>query len=168
MILYGRCSRMRVFSTVLALRRRFWSWIATGAARENAVIGPRTKFGAGAEIFNIRGDRSRVSIGADSHLDGHLQVFAHEGRIKSMIGSILAQARRFGRQTRWGSRSASECTSHGAWRSTTPIRIRWTRRSVLLRCKPSFVRAIRVSTRAFVRRRSLLEMTSGSAIAPWS
>ncbi|WP_287185197.1 acyltransferase [Mesorhizobium sp.] len=34
-----------------------------------------------AEIFNIHGDKSRVSIGADSHLDGHLQVFAHEGRI---------------------------------------------------------------------------------------
>ncbi|TIL33256.1 acyltransferase [Mesorhizobium sp.] len=31
--------------------------------------------------FNIHGDKSRVSIGADSHLDGHLQVFAHEGRI---------------------------------------------------------------------------------------
>lgn len=82
MILYGRCSRMRIFSTILALRRRFWSWIATGAAKENATIGPRTRFGAGAEIFNIHGDRSRVSIGADSHLDGHLQIFAHEGRIE--------------------------------------------------------------------------------------
>lgn len=72
---------MRIFSTTLALRRRFWSWIATGAARENAIIGPRTKFGAGAEIFNIQGERSRVKIGADSHLDGHLQIFAHEGSI---------------------------------------------------------------------------------------
>ncbi len=82
MVLCGRCSRMRIFSTTLALRRRFWSWIATGAAKENAIIGPRTRFGAGAEIFNIYGDRSRVSIGADSHLDGHLQIFAHEGRIE--------------------------------------------------------------------------------------
>ncbi|RWB31825.1 MAG: acetyltransferase [Mesorhizobium sp.] len=73
---------MRIFSIILALRRRFWSWIATGAARENAIIGPRTRFGAGAEIFNIHGDRSRVLIGADSHLDGHLQIFAHEGRIE--------------------------------------------------------------------------------------
>lgn len=73
---------MRIFSTILAIRRRFWSWIATGAAKESAIIGPRTRFGAGAEIFNIHGDRSRVSIGADSHLDGHLQVFAHEGRIE--------------------------------------------------------------------------------------
>ncbi|RWO98179.1 MAG: acyltransferase [Mesorhizobium sp.] len=81
MVACGRCSQMRIFSTILAVRRRFSSWIATGAGRENAVIGPRTKFGAGAEIFNIHGDKSRVSIGADSHLDGHLQVFAHEGRI---------------------------------------------------------------------------------------
>ncbi|RWD44654.1 acyltransferase [Mesorhizobium sp.] len=73
---------MRLFSAILAIRRRFWSWIATGAAKENAIIGPRTRFGAGAEIFNIHGDRSRVKIGADSHLDGHLQVFAHEGRIE--------------------------------------------------------------------------------------
>ncbi|RWK37346.1 DapH/DapD/GlmU-related protein [Mesorhizobium sp.] len=73
---------MRVFSIILALRRRFWSWIATGAARESAIIGRRTTFGAGAEIFNIHGDRSRVSIGADGRLDGHLQVFAHEGRIE--------------------------------------------------------------------------------------
>ncbi|TIN80000.1 DapH/DapD/GlmU-related protein [Mesorhizobium sp.] len=67
---------MRVFSIILALRRRFWSWIATGAARESAIIGPRTRFGAGAEIFNIHGDRSRVKIGADG------RVFAHEGRIE--------------------------------------------------------------------------------------
>ncbi|TIP25785.1 MAG: acyltransferase [Mesorhizobium sp.] len=72
---------MRIFSAILAIRRRFLSWVATGAARENAIIGARTRFGAGAEIFNIHGDRSRVSIGSDCHLDGHLQVFAHEGRI---------------------------------------------------------------------------------------
>ncbi|RWF69588.1 MAG: acyltransferase [Mesorhizobium sp.] len=72
---------MRFFSAILAIHRRFWSWIATRAARENAIIGPRTKFGAGAEIFNIHGERTRVKIGADSHIDGHLQVFAHEGRI---------------------------------------------------------------------------------------
>ncbi|TIP07790.1 MAG: acyltransferase [Mesorhizobium sp.] len=73
---------MRIFSTVLALRRRLWSWIATGAARESAIIGDRTRFGPAAEIFNIHGDRSRVRIGTDCVLDGHLQVFAHEGRIE--------------------------------------------------------------------------------------
>jgi acetyltransferase-like isoleucine patch superfamily enzyme len=73
---------MRYFSILLALRRRFWSWVATGAAKEQAVIGPRTLFGPGAEVFNIHGDRSRVLIGADGHLDGHLQIFAHEGRIE--------------------------------------------------------------------------------------
>ncbi|TIX03826.1 MAG: acyltransferase [Mesorhizobium sp.] len=73
---------MRIFSTILALRRRLLSWLATGAARENAIIGPRTRFGAGAEIFNINGDRARVKIGADCHLDGHLQIFAHEGNIQ--------------------------------------------------------------------------------------
>ncbi|WP_352452890.1 acyltransferase [Mesorhizobium sp. M0106] len=78
----GRYPKMRIFSAILALRRRILAWIATGAAKENAIIGPRTRFGAGAEIFNIHGDRSRVKIGADCHLDGHLQIFAHEGRIE--------------------------------------------------------------------------------------
>lgn len=73
---------MRPFSILLALRRRFEMWIATRAARENAIIGPRTKFGPGAEIYNIHGERSRVKVGADCFIGGHLQIFAHEGRIE--------------------------------------------------------------------------------------
>ncbi len=78
---------MRPFSFFLALRRRFEMWIGTQAARENAVIGPRTKFGPAAEIYNIHGERSRVKIGADCYLGGHLQIFAHEGRIE--IGDLF-------------------------------------------------------------------------------
>lgn len=73
---------MRPFSTFLAVRRRFETWIATRAAHENALIGPRTKFGPGAEIYNIHGEPSRVKIGADCYVGGHLQIFAHEGRIE--------------------------------------------------------------------------------------
>ncbi|WP_352456069.1 acyltransferase [Mesorhizobium sp. M0040] len=72
---------MRIFSAILSLRRRFWSWIATAAAREQAILGARTKFGAEGGIFNIHGDRSRAVIGSDSMINGHLQIFAHEGRI---------------------------------------------------------------------------------------
>lgn len=78
---------MRPFSIFLAIRRRFETWIATRAARENAILGPRTKFGPGAEIYNIHGERSRVKIGADCYLGGHLQIFAHEGRIE--IGDLF-------------------------------------------------------------------------------
>ncbi|OJX71447.1 MAG: hypothetical protein BGO93_08485 [Mesorhizobium sp. 65-26] len=46
------------------------------------MIGPRTTFGPGAEIYNIHGERSRVKIGANCHIGGHLQIFAHEGRIE--------------------------------------------------------------------------------------
>ena len=75
---------MRVFSIILALSPPPPLLVMDrhGRSREGAIIGRRTTFGTGAEIFNIHGDRSRVSIGADGCLNGHLQVFAHEGRIE--------------------------------------------------------------------------------------
>jgi acetyltransferase-like isoleucine patch superfamily enzyme len=72
---------MHPFSKVLALSRRIGAVVATAAAKEQAILGPRTRFGSGGGIFNIHGDRSRVSVGADCIINGHLQIFAHDGRI---------------------------------------------------------------------------------------
>jgi acetyltransferase-like isoleucine patch superfamily enzyme len=72
---------MGAASTILALRRRFWAAIATSAAKEQAILGERTRFGEEGGISNIFGDRSRISIGAEGFIRGHLQVFAHEGSI---------------------------------------------------------------------------------------
>lgn len=73
---------MKLFSKIHALRQRIEASIATAAAKEQSHLGARTKFGSGGRIYNIQGDRRRVQIGADGHIWGHLQIFAHEGRIQ--------------------------------------------------------------------------------------
>lgn len=44
-------------------------------------MGERTRFGPDGEVVNLRRDKSRVRVGASSHVNGSLQVLAHEGRI---------------------------------------------------------------------------------------
>jgi maltose O-acetyltransferase len=61
--------------------KRMAGYVALQAAKSSGVIGPGCRFGPNGEILNIHGARNRVRIGANSFVDGSLQVFAHEGRI---------------------------------------------------------------------------------------
>lgn len=73
---------MSVARSVLKAADRAKDWLATRAARSQGRLGRGVKFGQGGNILNINGDRDRVAIGDFSYVAGHLQVFAHEGRIE--------------------------------------------------------------------------------------
>src|SRR5690606_24321983 len=70
-------------SLILKLRERFWATLVDAAARQQANCGENVRFGHEASVLNILDDPAHIVLGANSFIRGHLQVFAHGGRIEA-------------------------------------------------------------------------------------
>jgi len=61
---------------------RIAAGLRTGAAREVAILGPGARLTNNGRVYNIRGPRDAITIGAHSIIAGYLQTSAHGGAIR--------------------------------------------------------------------------------------
>lgn len=71
-----------VFAILLRVEDRIGSLIKTRAARGTAILGPGTRFTGTGRVYNIRGMKDAIVIGANSVVAGSLTTFAHLGKIR--------------------------------------------------------------------------------------
>lgn len=73
---------MKPFTSVTRAIEKIDAYMQSQAAREVAILGSGTRLTRSGRIDNIRGNRSAITIGQNSIIAGHLQVFAHDGGIR--------------------------------------------------------------------------------------
>jgi acetyltransferase-like isoleucine patch superfamily enzyme len=85
---------MRIISSLLRGASAIGGRLRTWGARECAQLDRGARLKWSASIDNIHGDRSRVRIGRNSVVSGHLQIFAHGGQIRIGDWSFVGEGSR--------------------------------------------------------------------------